>query len=87
MDGIKVRYWEGRTPPPEYYEPPDPYKPGPKCNINLSELTKYARRTGKRIVDMTYEEVQAFAVQDSMLGDLRDTEEREKGYERYGKET
>lgn len=36
-----VKYWEGRT-LPEYYAPPDPYKTGPRCDINLLELTRYA---------------------------------------------
>lgn len=64
MSGIKVKYWEGRsrTPPAEYYQTPNPYSRAPECNINLLELSRYAKSIGKEIIDMTYEEVQMFAI-------------------------
>lgn len=62
MSEPKAKYWEGRTPPAEYYQTPDPYSRAPECNINLRELSGYAKSTGKKIIDMTYEEVQKFAV-------------------------
>lgn len=62
MSGMKAKYWEGRTPPAEYYQTPNPYSHAPECNINLLELTRYAKSIGKKTIDMTYEEVQKFAV-------------------------
>jgi len=62
MSGMKVKYWEGRTPPAEYYQRPDPYSRAPECNFNLLELTRYARTSGKKIGDMSYDEIQRFAV-------------------------
>ena len=62
MSKANVKYWEGRTPPAAYYQPPSPYSRAPECNINLLELTEYARSVGKHISDMNYEEIQKFAV-------------------------
>ena len=65
MDRILVKYWEGRTPPSEYYLPPDPYKSCPESNINLRKLCQYAKDVGKALADLTYEEVQQFANKES----------------------
>lgn len=62
MNGIKVKFWEGREPGPEYYAPIDPYGEPPKCNINLLVLTKYARSVQKKVVDLTYDEVAQFFI-------------------------
>ena len=62
MNGLNVKYWEGRFPPMAYYQKPSPYACTPECNINLYELAKYAERTGKKIVDMPCNEVHMFAV-------------------------
>ena len=62
MNGTTVKYWEGRTPAPEYYAPVDPYQEQPPCNFNLAELLRYARKVGKPIADLTYEEIKQFAV-------------------------
>ena len=58
----RPRYWEGRTPPESYYQPPDPYSDPPQSRHDLSALTNYARKTGKKIIEMSYEEVEQFAV-------------------------
>lgn len=62
MDRPKVRCWEGRTPPPEYYRTPDPnmYKQQPV--FNYFAMAQYARETGRKIVDLSYEEVEQFCV-------------------------
>lgn len=60
MNSKNVKYWEGRTPPPDYYLPPDPYKPPPESNINLLKLCQYAKENRKSLTDLTYEEVQQF---------------------------
>ena len=62
MNGIRVKYWEGRTPEPEYYAPVDPYKEQSLCKYNLRELSRYARQVGKPITALTYDEVEQFAV-------------------------
>lgn len=63
MDGIKVKFWEGRQPGPEYYAPIDPYKEPPKCSIDLLALSRYAKAAGKKIVDLSYQEVMQFAIE------------------------
>ena len=62
MNGIKVKYWEGRTPGPEYFAPVDPYKEQPPCKYDLKELSRYARKVGKPITELTYDWVEHFAV-------------------------
>lgn len=66
MNGIemmqKPKFLENEVLPPSYNETPNPYEDAPSCNVNLLELSRYARKTGKRLVDLTKEEVQQFAV-------------------------
>lgn len=63
MNGIKIpKFLEGETIPQDYFETPDPYK-APKSSINLLELSRYAQREGKALIDLTKEEVKMFAVQ------------------------
>ena len=44
--------------PPGYYE--DPYKTTPVCKVNLLELSRYARKVDKKLVDLTKDEVERF---------------------------
>ena len=48
--------------PPGYYEMPDPYKTAPVYDtpVNLLELSRYARKVGKKLVDLTKDEVERF---------------------------
>ena len=62
MGSPPVKYWENRTPPESYYQPIDPCSPPPPCNINLRALSEYAKQTGRKIIDISYDEVQRFAV-------------------------
>jgi len=32
------------------------------CHVNLLELSRYAKRTGKKLVELTKEEVDKFAI-------------------------
>ena len=48
--------------PTSYYEAPDPYKSAPSCNVNLLELSRYARKIGKKLIELTKEEVLQFAI-------------------------
>ena len=45
-----------------YYEQPDPYVNAPSCHVNLLELSRYARRCGKKLTELTAEEVKMFAI-------------------------
>lgn len=66
MSGTKTlerpKFLEGVELPNSYYETPDPYKSVPSCNVNLLELSRYARKIGKKLVELTKEEVQQFAI-------------------------
>ncbi len=66
MNGNKTlerpKFLEGVEHPDSYYEPPNPYKSAPSCNVNLLELSRYARKVGKKLVELTKEEVQQFAI-------------------------
>ena len=60
-DGVekkeKQTQWINRN-PPGYYE--DPYKTAPVCKVNLLELSRYARKLDKKLVDLTKDEVERF---------------------------
>ena len=60
MNGTTVKYWEGRTPPKSYFEPMDPYKDAPHCPFNLRALSEYAKSVGKKIIELSYEEIEQF---------------------------
>jgi len=57
---IEPKFLEKEELPPSYYEAPDPYKDAPSCNINLLELSRYARKIGKKLAELTKEEVMQF---------------------------
>lgn len=61
MNGTIPKFHEGQTLPPEYYATPDPYTNPPSCGVDLLELSRYARRENKRLVDLTREELNMFA--------------------------
>ena len=46
----------------EYMSPPNPYKNPPKSKLNLLELGRYARRVGKKIEELTAEEILQFKI-------------------------
>ncbi len=58
----RPKFLEGVELPNSYYETPDPYKSAPSCNVNLLELSRYARKNGKKLIELTKEEVQQFAI-------------------------
>ena len=55
------KYWEGETPPPEYYAPVD-YSNPPRCPYDLPALSHYAKEQGRAIIELTYDEVEQFRV-------------------------
>ena len=57
MNGVNVRYWEGRTPPPEYYAEPNP-EMHILCPFNLRKVIDYSKKVGREITDLTRDEVE-----------------------------
>ena len=45
-----------------YYETPNPYVNAPSCHVNLLELSRYAKKCGKKLVELTQEEVKKFSI-------------------------
>lgn len=48
--------------PASYYEPPDPYKNTPSCHVNLLELSRYAKKQGVAIKDLSEEDIKKFKI-------------------------
>ena len=48
----------------DYYRTPNPYKDAPSCNVDLLELSRYAKRVGKKLVDLTKEEIEQFRMEE-----------------------
>ena len=62
MNGMKPRFLENSTLNQTYYEQPNPYVDAPSCHVNLLELSRYARKCGKKLVELTQEEVKKFSI-------------------------
>jgi hypothetical protein len=60
MNGTLPDFLIGKTPRPGYYEKPDPYVNAPSCNVDLLNLSRYARQVKKPLVRLTSEEVARF---------------------------
>ena len=45
-----------------YYKQPNPYVNAPSCHVNLLELSRYAKKNGKKLVELTQEEVKKFSI-------------------------
>lgn len=65
MNGTRPLFLEGVSLPTGYYETPNPYKNPPDCNINLLELSRYAKSVGKKLIELTKEEVDRFSTKPS----------------------
>lgn len=62
MSGMKPKFLEDTDIKPDYYENPNPYVNAPSCHVNLLELSRYAKKCGKKLIELTAEEVQKFAI-------------------------
>lgn len=62
MDSNLPNFLKGKTISQDYYDISDPYKSIPTFNVNLREMAKYTRKNGKKLVDLTAEEVNQFSV-------------------------
>ena len=48
--------------PASYYERRDPYKNTPSCHVNLLELSRYAKKQGVAIKDLSEEDIKKFKI-------------------------
>jgi hypothetical protein len=62
MNGTKPKFMEGKIPAKNYFEQPNPYVNAPSCHVNLLELSRYARRCGKKLTELTQDEVNQFSI-------------------------
>ncbi|MDD5934402.1 MAG: hypothetical protein PUC65_02370 [Clostridiales bacterium] len=53
---------ENQIPAQSYFEQPNPYVNTPSCYVNLLELSRYAKRCEKKLVELTQEEVKKFSI-------------------------
>ena len=60
MSGTKPLFLENTTLTQGYYDTPNPYVDAPVCKVNLPELSRYAKSVGKRLEELTKEEVGRF---------------------------
>ncbi len=59
--GDKPTFLIGKQLPQSYYEQPSPYKNAPSCNVNLLQLSRYAKKQGKALSQLTEKDVALFA--------------------------
>ena len=62
MSGMKPKFLENSVTNPNYYTRPNPYVNAPSCHVNLLELSRYAKKCGKKLVELTQEEVNKFSI-------------------------
>lgn len=62
MNGMQPKFMENVGVNQSYFEEPNPYVNGPSCHVNLLELSRYARQSGKKMTELTAEEVKRFAL-------------------------
>jgi hypothetical protein len=63
MSGTKPKFLEGVNLQESYYAQPNPYVNIPSCNVNLLELSRYARQQKKKLSELTVEEVKKFLLE------------------------
>lgn len=49
MNGPRPEFMENAILAQSYYEQPNPYVNAPSCHVNLLELSRYAKRCGKKL--------------------------------------
>ena len=58
MNGMKPKFLEGKINSIDYYETPNPYVNAISSDIDLLILSRYAKKAGKRLIDLTVEEIE-----------------------------
>ena len=64
MSVNKPKFLENVTVQQSYYEKPSPYVTAPSSHVNLLRMSKYARECGKKLTELTTEEVKRFLIQE-----------------------
>ena len=63
MSGIgEPKFLQGQKLNKGYYDAPNPYENAPSCHVDLLALTRYAKGQGKRLVELTAEEIAQFKI-------------------------
>ncbi|MGM9580321.1 MAG: hypothetical protein ACI3U2_03690 [Anaerovibrio sp.] len=62
MNGMQPKFLENQFLTQSYFEQPNPYVNAPSCHVNLLELSRYAKRCGKKLVELTQDEVKRFSI-------------------------
>ncbi len=62
MNGMKPKFLQDKILPQSYYATPDPYANPAPTNLNLGEMSRYAQTNGKKMSELTWEEVEKFRV-------------------------
>ncbi|MCD8021016.1 MAG: hypothetical protein LUF92_16010 [Clostridiales bacterium] len=62
MSNTIPKFLQNKVLPEDYYAEPNPYIDQPSCNVNLRQLSRYARKMHKKLVDLTEEEVEMFSI-------------------------
>lgn len=62
MNGTKPKFLKKSKLSPSYYKKPNPYVNAPSCHVNLLELSRYAKRHGKKLIELTQEEINRFSI-------------------------
>ncbi len=62
MNGTKPNFLKDSSLTPKYYQSPNPYVDAPSCHVNLLELSRYAKKCGKKLTELTPDEVKKFSI-------------------------
>lgn len=62
MNVIKPHFLKESQLTVDYYRQPNLYVNAPSCNVNLLELSRYAKKRKKRLIDLSVEEVNNFSI-------------------------
>ena len=63
MNGTKPKFLKKSALNPEYFKKPNPYMNAPSCHVNLLELSRYAKKHRKKLIDLTQDEIKKFSIQ------------------------
>lgn len=62
MNEMKPMFLENEILQQNYCEKPNPYVTAPACHVNLLLMSRYARECGKKLKELTVEEVKKFFI-------------------------
>ena len=61
-NGTRPKFMENSTLHSSYYKQPNSYVNAPSCHVNLLELSRYAKKHGKKLVELTLDEIKKFSI-------------------------